>query len=46
MTRDAPSHRQAPPSQISPHLLGPKDTSVAVVFLRGEERILTHLYRR
>ena len=34
------------PSQISLHLLGPEESSVTVVFLRGEERIAVSLVRR
>ena len=37
---------QLPPSQISPHLLGPKDTHVVVAFKRGEERVVADLFRQ
>ncbi len=35
-----------PPSQVSPHLLGPNGTSVAMVFLRGGERVAVTLLRQ
>ena len=43
---DGKSVLQSPPSQISPHLLGPKDTHVVVVFKRGEDRVVADLFRQ
>ncbi len=33
-------------SQVAAHLLGPEESNVKVVFLRGEERIVVSLVRR
>ena len=43
---DGKSVLRYPSSQVSPHLLGPKDTTVVMIFLRGEERIAVELVRQ
>jgi C-terminal processing protease CtpA/Prc len=35
-----------PPSEVSPYLLGPKDTIVVITFLRGEEPVTVNLKRQ
>ena len=43
---DGKSVLRWPPREVSPHLLGPKDTSVVLTFLRGEERVVVNLVRQ
>jgi C-terminal processing protease CtpA/Prc len=43
---DGKSVLRFPPAQVSIHLLGPKDSSVEIVFLRGEEKVTVNLLRQ
>jgi C-terminal processing protease CtpA/Prc len=43
---DGKSVLRLPPHEVSPHLLGPKDTSVMITFLRGEERVGVNFIRQ